>query len=191
MSNDTLTSAEKTAASSAEQRPITAVDIVLEPDATMIEHAQAANAGLLKNFPKGYALGDEHAPHISVIGGYFYTQNLDEIFAAASKVLASEKVMSWKLRAFKYYYIPLKEIGLGGILVEPTADLIRLQEELFEAIGKYFAPSSSGTAAAFATTPENPEINQPTIDAVATYFAEHRGEHYSPHVTIGAGTIDY
>jgi hypothetical protein len=44
------------------------------------------------------------------------------VFAAASIVLASEKVMSWKLTAFKYYYIPLKEIGLGGILVEPTAD---------------------------------------------------------------------
>lgn len=36
-----------------------------------------------------------------------------------------------------------------------------------------------------------PEINQATIDAVANYFADHRGEHYSPHVTIGVGTIDY
>lgn len=191
MANDTLTTPEKAGASNASQHPITAVDIVLEPDATMIEHAQAANAGLLKNFPKGYALGDEHAPHISVIGGYFYTANLDELFAAASKVLASEKVMSWKLKAFKYYYIPLKEIGLGGILVEPTADLIRLQDELFEGIGKFMAPASSGSAAAFKTTGHDPEINQPTIDAVATYFSEHRGEHYSPHVSIGVGTIDY
>src|SRR5580658_10729975 len=122
------------------QPTITAVDIVLEPDATMIEHAQAANAGLLKNFPKGYALGDEHAPHISVMGGYVYTASLDKIFAAAAEVLASEAVTSWKLKAFKYYYIPLKQIGLGGIVVEPTADMIRLQDELFEAIGKFMAP---------------------------------------------------
>jgi hypothetical protein len=99
--------------------------------------------------------------------------------------------MSWKLKAFKYYYIPLKEIGLGGILVESTADLIRLQNELFEAIGKFIAPASSATAAAFKTTPSNPEINQATIDAVANYFSEHRAEHYSPHVTIGVGTVDY
>jgi hypothetical protein len=175
MPNNTLTTPDKAATSSAAQNPVTAVDIVLEPDATMIQHAQAANAGLLKNFPKGFALGDEHAPHMSVIGGYFYAVNLDDVFAAASKVLASEPITSWKLKAFKYYYIPLKEIGLGGILVEPTTDLIRLQEELFEAIGKYFAPASSGTVPAFATTPANPEINQPTINAVATYFAEHRG----------------
>jgi hypothetical protein len=177
--------------SSTTQNPITAVDIVLEPDATMIQNAQAANAGLLKNFPKGYSLGDERAPHMSVIGGYFYTANLSEVFAAASTALASEKVTSWKLKAFKYYSIPLKEIGLGGILVEPTADLIRLQNELFDAIGKFMAPGSSGTAAAFKTTPESPEISQPTIDAVANYFSQHRGEHYSPHVTIGVGTVAY
>jgi hypothetical protein len=191
MSNDTLTTSDKAGASGTDQHPITAVDIVLEPDATMIQHAQAANAGLLKDFPKGYTLGEEHAPHISVIGGYFHTESLDEIFAAASKVLNSQKVMSWKLKAFKYYYIPLKEIGLGGILVEPTADMIRLQDQLFEAIGKFMAPGSAGTAAAFRTTPKDPEINQPTIEAVATYFSEHRGEHYSPHITIGVGTVAY
>jgi hypothetical protein len=191
MSKETLATPEKPKASDANQHPITAVDIVLEPDATMIQHAQAANAGLLNNFPNGYALGDEHAPHISVIGGYFYTANLDQLFAAAGTVLATEKVTSWKLKAFRYYYIPLQEIGLGGILVEPTADLIRLQEELFGAIGRFMAPANSGTAAAFKTTAHDPDINQATIDAVATYFSEHRGEHYSPHVTIGVGTLEY
>ena len=156
----------------------------------MIQNAQAANAGLLKDFPTGYTLGDEHAPHISVIDGYFHTDNLDEVFAGASEVLASEKVMSWKLKAFKYYYIPLKEIGLGGILVQPTADLIRLQDELFEAIGKFFAPASSGTAAAFKTTPQDPEINQPTIDAVATTFPRKRRA-LQPTCHIGVGTADY
>jgi hypothetical protein len=191
MAIDTLKTPANAGTSSVTQNPITAVDIVLEPDATMIQNAKAANAGLLKNFPKGYALDEEHAPHISVIGGYFYTANLDELLAAAGKVLAGEKVMSWKLKAFKYYYIPLKEIGLGGILVEPTADLIRLQNEFFEAVGKFIAPASSATAAAFMTTPSNPEINQATIDAVANYFSGHRGEHYSPHVTIGVGTVGY
>jgi hypothetical protein len=34
--------------------PITAIDILLEPDATMLRHAQANNARLLKVFPKGF-----------------------------------------------------------------------------------------------------------------------------------------
>jgi hypothetical protein len=137
------------------------------------------------------AEADEHAPHISVMGGYVYTASLDRLFTAAATVLASEKVTGWKLKAFKYYYIPLKEIGLGGILVEPTADMIRLQMELIDAAAPFMAPANSGTAAAFATTLKDPEINQPTIDAVATYLSGHTGERYSPHVTTGVGTRDY
>ena len=40
----------------AEQNPVTAIDILLEPDATMLRHAQANNARLLEVFPKGFAL---------------------------------------------------------------------------------------------------------------------------------------
>jgi hypothetical protein len=180
-----------TATASAIQHPITAIDIVLEPDTTMIQHAEAANEGLRKNFPKGFALGNEHKPHISVMGGYFYTANLKKVYAATAKVLASERLTSWKLTAIKYYYIPLKEVGLGGIVVQPTADMIRLQKEFIDALTSFMAPASAGSAAAFATTPDDPEINQATLDAVATYFSNHIGEHYSPHVTIGVGTVDY
>ena len=86
------------------------------------------------------------------------------------------------MKAFKRDYMPLKEVGLGGILVEPTADPIRLRDELFEAIGIFWAPASSGSALAFRTTAQDPDINQATKDALATYFSEHRGERYSPQV---------
>ena len=112
---------------------MTAIDILLEPDATMIEHATAANAELLKNFPKGYTLGGAHAPHISVLQRYVYTADLDKVFAAASKVFAKDNPIGWKLKAFKYYYIPDKSIGLAGIVIEPTPDLLRLQKELIDA----------------------------------------------------------
>jgi hypothetical protein len=97
-------------------------------------------------------------------------------------------VTSWKLRAFKYYYMPLKDVGHGGIVVEPTADMVRLQKELIDALTPFTAPASAATAAAYATSLEDPDFNQATLDAVATYFSGHAGEHYSPHVTIGVGT---
>jgi hypothetical protein len=175
--------------SRAAQDPVTAIDIVLEPDATMMQRAQNANDGLRGNFPKGYSLDAEHKPHISVMGGYFYTANLDETYAALEKILATEKVLSWKMKAFKYYYMPLKEIGLGGIVVEPTADMIRLQKKLIDALTQFMSPT--GSAAAFATTAADPVINDATLNAVATYFSQHTGEHYSPHVSIGVGTVDY
>jgi len=72
------------------QNKVTAIDILLEPDATMIQHAQAANAQLLKNFPKGFELGGTHAPHISVLQRYVNTADLDKVYEAAGKVFAKE-----------------------------------------------------------------------------------------------------
>ena len=54
-----------------------AIDIALEPDATMIHHAEAVNARLLKQFPKGFALDATHHPHISVLQRYVRTSDLD------------------------------------------------------------------------------------------------------------------
>ena len=178
-----------TGASRAQENPVTAIDIALEPDATMIQHAQAANARLLKVFPKGFSLDATHRPHISMLQRYVRTADLDKVYAAAGKVLADEKVTSWKLKGFKYYYIPWKDIGLGGIVVEPTDDLLRLQQELIDAVAPF--TEKTGTAAAFVTTPEDPEINQPTIDYVAAFVPEATGKKFNPHVTIGVAPQDY
>ena len=40
-------------ASHAQGNSVTAIDILLEPDATMVQHAHADNARLLKAYPKG------------------------------------------------------------------------------------------------------------------------------------------
>ena len=90
----------------AQQNPVTAIDIALEPDATMIEHAKAANARLLKSFPKGFALDETHHPHISMLQQFVRTDDLDKVFAAAQGGFAKEKPTTWTLKAFKYYYIP-------------------------------------------------------------------------------------
>jgi len=116
---------------------------------------------------------------------------LDKLYAAAGEVLSNEKLTNWMLKAIKYYYMPLKGIGLGGIVVELTADLIRLPKELFDTIAGFKASAAAGSAAACATTTQDPDINEATPDAVARYFPALTGQHYSPHVTIGVGTIDY
>lgn len=172
-----------------EQSNTTAIDILLEPDATMIQRAHDANAQLLKDFPKGFALGGEHAPHVTVLQRYVNTRDLDNIYKAAGKVFATENATRWKLQAFKYYYIPQKPIGLGGIVIQPTSDLLRLQQALIDAVAPFTAPS--GTAAAYVTTPQDPDILEAVIQYVKVFVPEHSGDRYSPHVTIGIGTIDF
>jgi hypothetical protein len=45
--------------------------------------------------------------------------------------------------------------------------------------------------AAYETTPQDPNIVPQLIEYVRVFVPEHSGAHYSPHVTIGIGTVDY
>src|SRR5207248_541816 len=109
-----------------EPNAVTAIDILLEPDATMIQRATATNDRLRKVFPKGFALDASHRPHISLVQRFVLTENLDKVYAAVGKVFASANVTGLKLEAFKYYYIPDKDLGLSGIVIKPTPELLKL-----------------------------------------------------------------
>lgn len=175
--------------SSAEQNALTAIDIALEPDATMLQHAKAANARLLKAFPKGFALDATHHPHVTMLQQFVRTADLDKVYAAANKVLENEKPETWKLKAIKYYYIPSPPIGLAGIVVEPTEDLLRLQQKLIDAVAPY--TEKTGTPAAFMSTEDGRDIQEFLIDYVANFVTIAAGKKFNPHVTIGVGTEAY
>ena len=49
----------------------------------------------------------------------------------------------------------------------------------------------TATAAAFYTTPAEPDIHQSVIDYIAAFMSEHNGKNFSPHVTIGVGTTAF
>jgi hypothetical protein len=170
----------------AQQNPVTAIDIALEPDATMVQHAIAANARLLKSFPNGFSLDATHHPHISMLQQFVRTSDLDKVFAAANAVLAKEKSMAWRLRAFKYYYIPAPPIGLAGIVIEPTEDLHRQQEGLIKAVEPYTV--KIGTPAAFFSDEGGRDIQEFLIGYVENFVRDAAGERFNPHVTIGVGT---
>ena len=172
-----------------QQSPVTAIDIALEPDATMMQHAQADNARLLKAFPKGFALDATHQPHVTMLQQFVRTADLEDVYTALNKVFASEKPTGWKLKAFKYYYIPSPPIGLAGIVVEPTEDLLRLQQKTIEAVAPFTV--KTGTTAAFMSTEDGHDIQEFLINYVANFVAIGSGKKFNPHVTIGVGTQTY
>jgi 2'-5' RNA ligase len=124
-----------------------------------------------------------------VLQRYVKTSDLDEVYEAVGSVLAGEKPASWKLKAYNYFYVVWDDLGLAGISIEPTEDLIRYQQKLIDAVAPLTL--STGTAAAFVTTTEDPDINQPTIDYVAHYVPDSTGKNFKPHVTIGLAPPDY
>jgi hypothetical protein len=172
-----------------EPSPVTAIDILLEPDATMLRHAEAVNAGHLKIFPQGFALDATHRPHVTMIQRFVRTADLDKVYAAAGKVLASANVAGMKLDAFKYYYVPTKELGLSGIVAKPTPELLKLQGDLIAAVDPFTVPS--GNSGAFVTTPDDRVIDPFLIEYISTFVPNNSGERFSPHVTTGLAPKTY
>jgi hypothetical protein len=167
---------------------VTAIDILLEPDATMIQHATATNDRLRKVFPKGFALDAEHRPHITLVQRFVLTENLDKVYAAVGKVFASANVTGLKLEAFKYYYIPDKDLGLSGIVIKPTPELLKLEQQVIDAVTPFAV--KTGTSAAFVTGPD-PEILPALITYVSEFVPKHSDENYHPHVTTGLAPREY
>jgi hypothetical protein len=165
---------------------VTAIDVLLEPDATMLNHAEEDNAHLIEVHPDGYRLDDAHRPHITMLQRYVRTDDLSAVSEVVAKVLGERTIGRWVLTACGYYFIGWGDIGLAGIVVAPTPELLELQQELIAAVAPF--TEEHGTADAFHATIQDPEINQPTIDYVAAFVPLGTGEQFNPHVSIGIAT---
>ena len=171
------------------QPPVTAIDILLEPDATMLQHAAANNARLLAVFPKGFALDATHRPHITMIQRFVRTADLDQVYAAAGKVLASANVNAMKLEAFKYYYAPAGALGVAGISAKPTPEIIRLQADIIAAVKPFTVETAPIDA--FTAPHDDPASDAALIQYVSTFVPKMTGENFNPHVSTGVASREY
>ncbi|HUL14324.1 MAG TPA: haloacid dehalogenase-like hydrolase [Methylococcaceae bacterium] len=173
------------AAESKSATTATAIDILLDPDATMIAQANAANARLRENYPAGFALDADHAPHITLLQRFVRSADLEQVKAAVANVFAKTDPTQLKLQATGYYYLPYQNLGVAGITIAPTPALLGLQKKLISAVAPFTV--ERGTGEAFVPRSDGGPINQPTMDYVATYVPEYSGKKFNPHVTVGLG----
>ena len=183
-----ISKAQQTTTAAANGR-VTAIDILLEPDATMLRHAEANNARLLKVFPKGFALDATHRPHITLIQRFVRTEDLDKVYAAAYKVFANANVNDMKLEAFKYYYAPGGAIGIAGICAKPTPEIMKLQADLIAAVEPFVV--ETGPIGAFTAPHDDPAMDAALIQYVSTFVPKMSGENYNPHVSTGVAPKEY
>jgi phosphoglycolate phosphatase-like HAD superfamily hydrolase len=171
------------------QSDITAIDILLKPDATMLKHAAANNARLLGVYPKGFALDAAHTPHITMLQGFVRTADLDKVYAAEEKVFAAANVNAMKLEAFKFYYAPTGATGVAGISAKPTPEILKLQADIIAAARPFLV--ETGPIGAFTAPHEDPATDGAIIDYVSTFVPKMSGEHFNPHVSTGVAPRDY
>ena len=117
-----------------EQNPITAIDILLEPDATMLQHAEANNARLLGSLPERFRPGcgapsaHHHAPVFRPHGGP--RQGL----CRSRKGVRCRQSKRDEAGGFKYYYVPAGATGVAGISRSRRRRLLKLQADIIAAV---------------------------------------------------------
>jgi len=168
---------------------ITAIDILLQPDANMLQHAEANNARLLAAFPTRFTLDAAHRPHITLLQCFVRTADLDQVYAAAEKVLAAANVNAMQLQAFEYYYAPAGAVGVAGICAKPTPNILQLQADIIAALKPFMV--ETGPIGAFTAAHDDPATDAAIIQYVSTFVPKMSGENFNPYVSTGVAPRDY
>ncbi len=170
---------------------LTAIDTLMLPDETMLGRAGALNKKLRSNTPSGFALDARHTPHITMLQRYVRTDKLDEVFAAIEGVVTAVDPSGLSLRGVKVAHMEVSPPGMGlaAIVSQPGPGILDLQSSLIEAVEPFTEPD--GTAAAYVTSAEEPDINEDTLRYVNNYVPDHSGENFLAHVTIGTAEVEF
>jgi len=166
-----------------------AINVLLLPDAATAEKTLSTNARLLKNYPAGFALDANHAPHITLVQQFVKRADLAAVANVVAAALSNEQPVQWQSMATGFYDMAYKNLGLVGIVIEPTAGLQRLQQTIIAAVAPFAV--DKGTAEAFAPRADGESITQATVDYVNNFVGSSSGINYHPHLTCGIGNRDF
>ena len=170
---------------------LTAIDVLIDPDETMLGRARDANARMLASFPEGFELDEHHRPHITLLQRYVRTADLDAVFDAVGKLLGTVEVGNLAMTARRFAHMEVAAYpgaGLTAIVVEPGPEVLEFQGRLIEAVKPY--TESGGSADAYVRTEAEPDINEATVKYVEDYVPAHSGPNYLAHVTVGLAELD-
>jgi hypothetical protein len=171
------------------QSDLVAIDVLIEPDETMIASAQAWNARLREQVPDGFALDATHAPHITLLQTYVAADELDAVLASVGEASAGFDVAELRMKAIGLYDAPIGGQGVQGIVIEPSPELLAIQAAMIAAIAPF--RRSGGGEGAFAPDPSGAAFQPALFEYVDTFIERLAGPHYNPHVSTGVGPRDW
>ncbi len=168
---------------------LTAVDIMIQPDANAIERAREVNRRMPLSIPAGLTLDDTHLPHVTMLQRYLITADLDQAYVAIESTIAATDVaaLSYHVPGITYsehWGPPGQAAAVLG--VHPNQQVLDLQAALLAAVTPF--TGTGGTDAAFVTDPGQ-QISATTKDWVETYQPNQVGANYTAHLTVGLATV--
>lgn len=128
------------------QTEIIAINVLIEPDQAMMEKAEEWNSRLRAELPQGFELDAAHAPHITLLQTFVLDDDMDAILAAMAEVGSQFDIDALKMEATGLYHVPSGDIGLQGIVIEPSHELHALQDAVIDAIEPFRKPAAGEEA---------------------------------------------
>jgi 2'-5' RNA ligase/phosphoglycolate phosphatase-like HAD superfamily hydrolase len=168
---------------------LVAIDVLLEPDRRMLEAAEQWNKRLREQMPEGFKLDQTHRPHITLLQQYVSEKDLDAVVAAVKSLAASVNLGDLKLTANGLYHIPSGKIGLQGITIKPSEEILALQAKVIQAMAPF--RKSGGDQAAFVPDPTGTPFDPVLFKYVDSFVEKQAGKNFNPHVTTGTGPLEW
>jgi hypothetical protein len=167
---------------------LTAVAIMIQPDANPIERAREVNRRMPLSIPTGITLDDTHLPHITMLQRDLITADVQQAYAAIENTIAATDVatLSYHVPGITYsehWGPPGQAAAVLG--VHPNQQVLDLAA-LLAAVTPF--TGTGGTDAAFVTDPGQ-QISATTKDRVETYNPDQVGANYTAHLTVGLATV--
>lgn len=184
-----LTALLLTVSSANARDDLIAIDILIQPDAKMVEVAGKWNGLMREQSPEGFELDAEHAPHITLLQLYIAQTDLPKVVAAVDSVKSAFELDRLQMTATGLYHIPNGQVGLAGIVIQPTERLRMLQNAVIEGAGQYAV--KGGDASAFVPDTSGAAFPPALFEYVDTFIPNQTGAKFNPHVTIGVAPLDW
>ena len=165
------------------------IDILIEPDATMLEKAGEWNERLRSELPEGFELDAAHAPHITLLQTFVSRGDMDAVLEAVSETSSEFDMEALEMEATALYHVPAGDIGLQGIVIEPSEELHAIQDAVIAAVEPFRKPAAGEEA--FVPDPSGAAFEPLLIPYVDTFVAGQSGDKFNPHVSTGAGPIGW
>ena len=166
---------------------LTAIDILLEPDASMLDRADRENTRMLSSVPSppGFHLDENHRPHITTLQRYVRTGDLDKVYAAIQSVLDAHDLGGLRFTAQAIRHMEVQpSVALAAIVVKPGPEVLEFQSRLIDAV-KPFCESVGRRTRSSAPTPNPTSTTRPSPTSATTSLitAERTTSHTSRSVS--------
>ena len=159
------------------------VNIALIPDKEMYDRCIDLSNQLAQQ-GSDYILGQDAVPHISLIHGVTYTQQLLDDVTSISSIFENISMYyrPLNLRANDTFVGPMS--GSFWLKVEKSQEIMRLQRELIERLGPFL--TYDATKEMFV----NPSEITEEIQWVKDFPVKSSLDKYNPHITLGYGKLE-